>query len=267
VTYDYKTGFGLDAKVKVKLRPTVSHLELKTTFLLLPDSCKFVDVGRPLWREDGSVFCICCWPSAAQLFSVRVPRDSLPYFTVSVSKLLFSSPPTVTGLRWRYLTPASTRDGFDDWIYFTLCIHTVRDYRQTALSLNYRSYGSPFHMHQDPQSSLAISWQRIYICHFKSHMKSLHRLIPILRIICSCQLRQLDSIQFKAHIPVGWLPETRLFCFYCLYYFSSYLLCPFVIPRYVSHGNQSCIIVYPDSVSAGRCLSSRCLAKVCTSQY
>jgi hypothetical protein len=23
-------------------------------------------VGRPLWREDGSVFCTCCWPLPAQ---------------------------------------------------------------------------------------------------------------------------------------------------------------------------------------------------------
>jgi hypothetical protein len=26
-------------------------------------------VGRPLWREDGSVFCICCWSLPAQSFS------------------------------------------------------------------------------------------------------------------------------------------------------------------------------------------------------
>jgi hypothetical protein len=26
-------------------------------------------VGRPLWREDGSVFCICCWPLLAQSVS------------------------------------------------------------------------------------------------------------------------------------------------------------------------------------------------------
>jgi hypothetical protein len=25
-------------------------------------------VGRPLWREDGSVFCLCCWLSPAQSF-------------------------------------------------------------------------------------------------------------------------------------------------------------------------------------------------------
>jgi hypothetical protein len=30
-------------------------------------------VGRPLWREDVSVFCICCWPLPAQSFSGPSP--------------------------------------------------------------------------------------------------------------------------------------------------------------------------------------------------
>jgi hypothetical protein len=34
-------------------------------------SCFFV--GRPLWREDGSVFCICCWSLPAQSFSGPSP--------------------------------------------------------------------------------------------------------------------------------------------------------------------------------------------------
>jgi hypothetical protein len=44
-----------------------THLGLTTRFLLLSDSCGFVDVGRPLWRENRSVFyyvqcTIYCWP-------------------------------------------------------------------------------------------------------------------------------------------------------------------------------------------------------------
>jgi hypothetical protein len=30
-----------------------------------PNSYGLVVVGRPLWREDGSVFCECCWSSPA----------------------------------------------------------------------------------------------------------------------------------------------------------------------------------------------------------
>jgi hypothetical protein len=50
-------------KAKVTLRSTVSrpvsrcikpHLGPKTTFLLVSDICCFVNVGRPLWRGDGS---------------------------------------------------------------------------------------------------------------------------------------------------------------------------------------------------------------------
>jgi hypothetical protein len=39
-----------------------------TRYLLLFDICGLVFVGRPLWREDGSVFCICCWILTAQSF-------------------------------------------------------------------------------------------------------------------------------------------------------------------------------------------------------
>jgi hypothetical protein len=61
-------------KVKVMLRPrsvgpiylsVKPHLGPMTRFLLLPDNFGFVDVGRPLWREDGSVVYKCCWTSPA----------------------------------------------------------------------------------------------------------------------------------------------------------------------------------------------------------
>jgi hypothetical protein len=44
-----------------------------TRYLLLFDSYGLVIVGHPLWREDGSVFCICCWPFPAQSFSGPCP--------------------------------------------------------------------------------------------------------------------------------------------------------------------------------------------------
>jgi hypothetical protein len=44
-----------------------------TRFLLLSDSCGFVDMGRSLLREDGSVVYSCCWPSPAQSFSGPSP--------------------------------------------------------------------------------------------------------------------------------------------------------------------------------------------------
>jgi hypothetical protein len=40
---------------------------LMTRYLILFDNCGLVSVGCPLWREDGSVFCICCWSLPAFL--------------------------------------------------------------------------------------------------------------------------------------------------------------------------------------------------------
>jgi hypothetical protein len=40
-----------------------------TRFLLLSYSCEFVEVGRSLWWEDGSVVYNYCWPSPAQSYS------------------------------------------------------------------------------------------------------------------------------------------------------------------------------------------------------
>jgi hypothetical protein len=45
-----------------------SHLLLMTRFLLLSDSCGFVDVGRSLWRENGSAVYNCCRASPALSF-------------------------------------------------------------------------------------------------------------------------------------------------------------------------------------------------------
>jgi hypothetical protein len=57
-----------------------THLGLKTRSWLLSDSCGFVDLGRPLWREDGSVVCNCYWPSPAQSFSGPSPLGLVAIF-------------------------------------------------------------------------------------------------------------------------------------------------------------------------------------------
>jgi hypothetical protein len=71
--------------VKVILRLTVSRpvfLGIKhpsgaqDTFLLLSDSCRFIDVGRLLWREDGSVVYSWCWPSPVQLYFPPINSSS-----------------------------------------------------------------------------------------------------------------------------------------------------------------------------------------------
>jgi hypothetical protein len=67
--------------VKVALRLTVSQsvsLGVEPQMGSWPDiyycySYDFIFVGRPPWRDDGSVFCICCWPLPAQSFSGLTP--------------------------------------------------------------------------------------------------------------------------------------------------------------------------------------------------
>jgi hypothetical protein len=63
------------------------HLGLMTRFLLLSDNCGFVDMGRPFWREDGSVVYKCCCLRQRSHSKVRVPRGSWPHFTVSDLRL------------------------------------------------------------------------------------------------------------------------------------------------------------------------------------
>jgi hypothetical protein len=53
---------------------------LTTRCLLLSDSCECVDVGRSLWRENGSDVYNCCWPSPAQPFSGPSPVELVTVF-------------------------------------------------------------------------------------------------------------------------------------------------------------------------------------------
>jgi hypothetical protein len=75
----------LSLSLSPMLRPTVT-LGIKhpsgtyDQIFLLSDSCWLFDVGRYLWREDGSVVYNCCWPSPMQSFSVRNPLGLVTIF-------------------------------------------------------------------------------------------------------------------------------------------------------------------------------------------
>jgi hypothetical protein len=46
-----------------------ANLRSMNRFLLLSDSCRCVDVGHSLWKEDGSIVYKCSWFSQTQSFS------------------------------------------------------------------------------------------------------------------------------------------------------------------------------------------------------
>jgi hypothetical protein len=78
-----------------------THLGLTTTFLLLWDSCRFVDLSALSDERTGLSFTISAGPLQRSHSRVRGLWDSRPYFTVSDSRL--------SGLRWRYSTPPPHR--------------------------------------------------------------------------------------------------------------------------------------------------------------
>jgi hypothetical protein len=116
---------------------SITHLGLTTRFLLLSDSCGFVDVGRFLWRENVSAVYNCCWSSPARSFMVQSPSALVTIFYclrfeirptwVSTSQYLytlgtgwpsytprhwvpFSSPPATRRATVEVFEPASTRE-------------------------------------------------------------------------------------------------------------------------------------------------------------
>jgi hypothetical protein len=105
------------------------------------DSYVLDSMGRPLWREDGSVLCMCCWPLPVQPFSGPRPLGLGPYFTVSDLRLPLSSPPTTRGVTVEVFDPVSTRV----WLFwlFSSTVHVLKDMcadwkQDTSL------YSSPF---------------------------------------------------------------------------------------------------------------------------
>jgi hypothetical protein len=98
-----------------------------------------------------------CLQTAKQEFSTVGGfwnRTSLPR-----TKVLFWSDYIVTCSGWA--RDLHTGFGLDYWIYCTLFTQ-LGTRGNTALSLIYTLYDSQLHKHYDSQSSLVVSWQRIY---------------------------------------------------------------------------------------------------------
>jgi hypothetical protein len=85
--------------------PSVAHDQIFITLWQLG----LVFMGRPLWREDGLVFYICCWPSPAYSFSAPSPfRLMTVFYCLRLEKLSFSAPFTTRRVTVEVFEPAST---------------------------------------------------------------------------------------------------------------------------------------------------------------
>jgi hypothetical protein len=107
-------------QVRVMSRPTVSraicpdvkpHLGHKTRFLLLQERCRFADVVRPLWQEDGYIIWNCC---------LSLPTRSLSAVSTTGLMTIFCFHRFESQTTWRvrshiYVPPPGTR-----WPIYTL---------------------------------------------------------------------------------------------------------------------------------------------------
>jgi hypothetical protein len=100
--------------VSLMLRPTVSRpvcLGIKHPsgsydhIFILSGNCGFIDVGRSLWQEDGSVVYNCCWPSPAQSFLGPSPVGLATILLSQIWGFSFRRLLRLAGLRWRYSAP------------------------------------------------------------------------------------------------------------------------------------------------------------------
>jgi hypothetical protein len=99
-----------------------THLGLTTRFLLLSDSCGFVDVERSRWRENRSAVYNCCWSSPAQSFS----RPSLAGLVTIFYCFRFEAPSS-----WRVRSPCLYTPGTEwlalDSLLFSFVAATTRN--------------------------------------------------------------------------------------------------------------------------------------------
>jgi hypothetical protein len=68
------------------------------------------------------LFTIAAGPRQRSHSPVRVPWVSRPYFTVSDSRLPFSSPPTIRRATVEVFDPASTRDNDNGYYFLMVCV-------------------------------------------------------------------------------------------------------------------------------------------------
>jgi hypothetical protein len=78
--------------------------------------------------------------------------------------------------------------------------HNWRLQAITALPPSYTLYSTPLHTHYGSQSSLVVSWQRVYYSLTVTSNKEwshFHSLIPFLPLFCNCRLNSIPLLPIK----------------------------------------------------------------------
>jgi hypothetical protein len=88
----------------------------------MSEICGFVDVGHPMWREDGSVVSNPCWASPTQSFSVPSPAGltTILWYHVHVECYTTAAYERVDWVLWSSGQSSwlqIQRFGFDSWRY------------------------------------------------------------------------------------------------------------------------------------------------------
>jgi hypothetical protein len=123
--------------------------------LLIP-SCRTVkDVHEVAQRRQHNTAALLRWLQCAPILTALLPgKTKQPRANQYCCSLIL---PRVRGCCVTY----NTGFGLDDWIDCTLFTQ-LGTTGNTTLLLIYILYSSPLHTHYDSQSSLVVSWQRIY---------------------------------------------------------------------------------------------------------
>jgi hypothetical protein len=102
--------------------------------------------------------------------------------------------------------------GLDDWNYRHLIRSQLGTTGNTALSLIYTLHSSPLHTHQGSQSSLVVSWQRIYnsLTVISDHTWSLLFTAWFPSCYYSATANSIQFLCSQAHILAGWRLNSTL---------------------------------------------------------
>jgi hypothetical protein len=231
-----------------------------------PDVCYCQTVaGPPLWREDGSVVCNCCWPSQEQSFSRPSPSLSKIWYSPTLEDQVppatgrptytqgywvpFSQPPTASRTTVEVFEPASTRVSLSLYIYIYIyrlgwCLRyitSVRTAQKRSFAVTPLLLCHVFVTAETLLSCRCLATDDFFWLHYSGLHVSCHSILPDPEVISSFILWTSVSGQIKEMSLFFWLTVTHE----KLYWWKVELLywCSTSI-QYYRNNFQTFILVY-----------------------